>query len=132
MTACDDIRSRLAAYVDSELDNINRQIVDDHLAGCVDCAAIVQGYRAIQAAFLVDAGADGLWDAVHARIDAPDATTVLLTELRLMRDEMQGLRAEVADLRRELGRRPPSPPVRTSPFSFPDAPERALKQYRLV
>jgi len=132
MTRCDEIRPRLAAWLDGELGDVDRQTVDNHLAGCVDCTAVVHGYRAIKPAVVLDTSANGLWDAVAARIDEADTITALLTELRQMRDEMRGLRAEVADLRSELARRSPAYTTRTSPFSFPDAPERPLSQYRLV
>jgi len=133
MTACDDIRPRLAAWLDGELADVDTATVDDHVRICVDCAGIVQSYRAIKAAAVVDAVVDeGIWDAVSAAIDEADAVPALLTELQLMRDEMRLLRSEVAELRRELARRPSTPSLRTSPFSLPDVPERPLKQYRLV
>lgn len=132
MTRCEDIRPHLAALVDGELVDAVRQTVDEHLSGCVDCAAIARDYGIIKATAIVDVVEEDLWDGVSARLDVVDATSLLLTEIRSMRQEMQSLRSEVAELRQELSRRLPSPSPRTSPFSFPDAPERTLKQYRLV
>ena len=147
MTRCDEIRSLLTTWLDGELntspqpspwkgegaDRLSADVIEAHVAGCPDCASIVAEYRAIKAAAIDDGSVViVLRRAVEDGIDAVDPVPALLLEIRAMREEMQSLRAEVAGLRADLARRPAAPPLRTSPLSFPDAPEHSLKQYRLV
>jgi anti-sigma factor RsiW len=134
MTNCDEIRPRLAAWIDGEVEIDDKAAMDAHVACCANCSAIAADFQSIKAAAPPDLDVDsvGLWNSIEDRLDGPEISSELLQELRAMRAEMQALRADVAELRRELARRPALPGPRTSPFSFPDVPERQLKQYRLV
>jgi len=44
---CKDLKELLSAYVDGELSRTQREFVEEHLAGCADCRAILEGYRAV-------------------------------------------------------------------------------------
>lgn len=44
----DELQDLLEAYVDERLDRSTRATVDDHLAGCAECRAILDGVPAVQ------------------------------------------------------------------------------------
>jgi hypothetical protein len=44
---CKDLKELLSAYVDGELSRTQREFLEEHLAGCADCRAILKGYRAV-------------------------------------------------------------------------------------
>jgi hypothetical protein len=44
---CRSIKEFLAAYVDGELSSEQKDLVEEHLAGCLFCRAKVDGYRAV-------------------------------------------------------------------------------------
>ncbi len=47
---CRDIRPLLSAYMDNELTPEQLRVVQEHAAGCADCAATLEGYRRMRGA----------------------------------------------------------------------------------
>lgn len=106
---CDDVMSRLVAFIDGELPPRDTAVVEAHLAHCADCAGEWNALRQVSrlaGAWPVD-GAD-VWSAVRREIAAPDTGDVL-DIVRSLQAEVRALRAEVADLRRQLAIRPSIP-----------------------
>jgi len=75
---CTDIHPLLAGYVDDELTAVERQAVDDHVAGCPDCARLLAEQRAAAkayAAYPVEAAEPAdfqrVWAEVQSRLPAP-------------------------------------------------------------
>jgi len=44
---CRDLKELLSAYADGELSRTQREFVEEHLAGCVDCRATLDSYRMV-------------------------------------------------------------------------------------
>lgn len=44
---CRDLKELLSAYADGELSRTQKEFVEEHLAGCADCRATLEGYRAV-------------------------------------------------------------------------------------
>ncbi len=48
---CKQVRVWLSAYDSDELSTTERQMIDRHLAGCVDCSAALAAHRAVREQF---------------------------------------------------------------------------------
>jgi len=70
---CTDIHPLLAGYVDGELTTVERQAVEDHVAGCADCGRLLAEQRAgaqVYAAYPVEEAGDDDWQTVWAAVEA--------------------------------------------------------------
>ena len=74
---CQDIHPLLAGYVDGELSPVERETVEDHVAACPECRALMDEQRAgaeVYAAYPVeDARAEdwaGMWTDLEGRLPA--------------------------------------------------------------
>jgi anti-sigma factor RsiW len=74
-STCRDGTDRLMEYMDGVLDDVLRQAIDTHLAGCARCRAFVRSYTAVPAV---------LRDATHSTLtaDAQDALRRVLAGRR--------------------------------------------------
>ena len=121
---CPETQTLLVARRDGELSPEIAALVQAHLAQCAICSAEAQQIEAVIADTdrwrIPNKDADTIWAGVEAKITAPDLTDVL-NELRQIRQEMELMRVEVADLRRQIAIRP-SAARPTSSRLFPFAP----------
>ena len=75
----DEYTDRLSAYVDGELDLVERAALEAHLAECVMCRRVVEDLHAVIAqaeALEPSAPERDLWPAIRARIEAPDVVPI--------------------------------------------------------
>lgn len=115
---CDEADSRLTALVDGELPPADADRVEDHLRHCAACSqarsALARVGR-LADAWYVEGG--DVWEDIRQEIVAPDLTD-LLDAMRSLQGDIQALRTEVADLRRQVAARPSSPANGSGPL-FP-------------
>jgi hypothetical protein len=132
--SCADARPRLTPLLDGELQGEDAGAVQRHIERCAECTRVWSDCLALRAAVTAAPPdeTDDLWDAMSARIAGGDRSSLLLTEMRLLHDELRLLQAEVAELKRELILRPPLPDRRGTPLSFPDTPRQTPTRFRLV
>lgn len=118
---CDEANTRLTALIDGELAPAELALVEGHLRQCAACSRVQR--ELVQAGLLADAwsveGGD-VWENVRQET-SPDLTD-LLAAIRSLQGDVQALRAEVADLRRQLAVRPTAP--RSVGSLFPDVTGR--------
>lgn len=70
--SCEQFHLLLAGYVDDEISTIERQAVEEHLAACRACKALLGEQRAAAAAFAtypVEAAGEADWDRVWSGIE---------------------------------------------------------------
>lgn len=125
---CDDVRARLAAQRDDELDIEEANDVRAHLAGCLGCTqadAELGRLSALTGTWRADGG--DVWEAVRQEIAAPDMADVF-GEIRRLRIEIGALHAEIADLRQQTVVRPvrPAATVPLFPYTAPAKPGRLV------
>lgn len=71
---CKAFDERLADYLEGELAPVNRRMVEEHLASCLRCSALlrdIEGIRADASALPELAPSKDLWDGIAQRIEAP-------------------------------------------------------------
>lgn len=116
---CEKIQARLTALLDGELSERQAAEMQAHLAACPACARVREELAA--AARLADtweeAGGE-VWEAVRQEIERVDAAA-LLEEMRGLSVEINALRTEMAELRRQLAARPSEPAQRSSGLLLP-------------
>jgi len=114
--------------LDNELPESEAEVIHQHCGECASCTHLCSEYRALRTAITAAPTSEtaDLTALIEARIGVDGLNGLLLTEIRLLRDQVQLLSGEVAELRREL-----APSVRSTP-RFSIAPENARKHYRLV
>lgn len=70
---CDDVQQALDAQLTGHLDRAGAEALDEHLAGCVECQALVEDVRRLQAELRL-IGTEGpgpqAWDRVATRLEA--------------------------------------------------------------
>ena len=79
---CERIKELLLSYIDNEIDDDERKLVEVHLSGCAECTAemealAVTGSRLRQAYETVAAGVSpspGVWQAIKSRVEAKRPT----------------------------------------------------------
>lgn len=65
---------RLSEYLDGDLSNAERDACEQHLAGCAECAGVLEELKAVAAAARALPGAPPpaeLWNAIEARLETP-------------------------------------------------------------
>jgi hypothetical protein len=75
----DHYTSQLSAYLDDELDSGARAKLTAHLAGCAECAALLDDLRAIVAAAPDHAGrapSRDLWPEIESRLDEAEIISI--------------------------------------------------------
>jgi predicted anti-sigma-YlaC factor YlaD len=80
----DELRDLLGAFALDAVDDVERAVVEHHLAACADCRAEVDQYLAV-AAMMAQADSpvpDGLWDRVRAGITEADPALVVSLDSR--------------------------------------------------
>jgi len=127
--SCTDIHPLLAGYVDDELTAVERQAVEDHVAGCPECARLLAEQRAgahVYAAYPVEeAAADDwrtVWAAVEARLPARTKRVTLehLSDLDVSEDFLE----DEAPVTTEPAAPPPAvPETRPPEAAEPEADE---------
>ncbi len=120
---CLAVRDHLTALVDGELTQASAAQVREHLTQCADCREEYVAQTALRKAaraWEVEGGGD-VWAVVRREIEQPRLSD-LLDEIRRLRTELQTLRVEVADLRRQRSAYPSTAPLSTpSVRAFPYA-----------
>lgn len=69
---CTEVKELLSAYYDHELSSAKRTAVADHLAGCSDCAQLLEGFRelsALAAGLAQPESPAYLWNKVEEQLD---------------------------------------------------------------
>lgn len=72
-----DVRARLSAYLDDELDPMTSAAIAAHLAECVACTAALEQHAALSRAIRAEAPVHAASDALRARITAALPATQL-------------------------------------------------------
>jgi len=120
---CHQIHPLLAAYVDSQLEDLERQAVDEHLAECADCRELLDEQRAAVAAYAAypveEPGEEewqAVWDGVESRLPAPAKRLTLesLADVHL-NSEFLGEEEAPAKVEPTAARSRPSPRVVPAP-----------------
>jgi hypothetical protein len=72
---CENIKELLSAYVDSELTDTQRNLVEEHLAGCADCRAILADYTEVRKQLL----------SLQETPPLPDVEEATMTKIKMVR-----------------------------------------------
>ncbi|BDI30999.1 hypothetical protein CCAX7_30500 [Capsulimonas corticalis] len=128
---CETIRPKLMALLDGELGDDPRRACESHLERCAVCAQTLAEFQAIRDAPPAPSETFDVWEAVQAQIEPEMLTQALLAEMRLMREEMRSLSAEVSELRLALKQAPPSP-ARSTALDLPYVRKSTRSPFHLV
>jgi len=72
---CENIKELLSAYADNELTDAQRNLVEEHLAGCADCRAILADYTEVRKQLL----------SLRETPPLPDVEEATMTKIKMVR-----------------------------------------------
>jgi len=79
---------RLSEYLDEELDEVDREAIEQHLTGCIECRSTLEQLRAVvqRAGALHDKPPErNIWDGIASRINAAGLTTPGVVDIETRR-----------------------------------------------
>ena len=122
--SCDEVQMQLSALLDDELIPEAAAIIEAHLAGCARCSEARDEMSAVlKMTKAWDVQGSDVLAAVQQKVQQDEIHSALM-EIKLRRAEVDSLRAEVAELKSQRGKRDVISGRKSSLLRFPYATAR--------